>query len=73
MSLQRSIYCGKLHRRADGLPINHACRVLDPAYLEAERREDYGRAAAVLDETPLVLHKGIRVAPEAEGPASSFD
>jgi hypothetical protein len=56
---QRTVYCGKVHRTADGVPVDHACRVLAPAFLEAERAEEYGRAADVLEEMPLVLHAGI--------------
>jgi hypothetical protein len=56
---QRTIYCGKRHRRSDGLPVAHACRILDPDYLEAERLEEYGRAVEVLERMPLVLHDGV--------------
>lgn len=56
---QTTIYCGKRHRKADGLPVAHACRVLDPDFLEAERLEEYGRAARVLERMPLVLHDGV--------------
>jgi hypothetical protein len=59
MSEQRTVYCGRPHRKADGVPIDHACRVLFPAFLEAERAEEYGRAAEVLEDMPLVLHAGI--------------
>lgn len=56
MNEQWTIYCGKPHRTADGVPIGHACRVLPREYLEAERREEYGRAVDVLERAPLVLH-----------------
>jgi hypothetical protein len=60
MNDQHTIYCGNLHRRLDGVPIAHSCRVLAPEYLEAERREEYGRAASILERMPLVLHPGTR-------------
>ena len=63
MTEQRTLYCGKPHRKTDGVPIDHACRVLPPAFLEAERGEDYGRAADVLERVPIVLHRGIPAAP----------
>jgi hypothetical protein len=56
---QRTIYCGKPHRVLDGAPIGHACRLLDPAYLQAEHDEDRWRAASILLEMPLVLHEGV--------------
>jgi len=56
---QITIYCGKRHRRSDGLPVAHACRILDPEFLEAERLEEYGRAVSVLERMPLVLHDGV--------------
>lgn len=56
---QLTIYCGKPHRTSDGVPVEHACRVLLPAFLEAERTEDFGRAADVLEGMPLVLHRGV--------------
>jgi hypothetical protein len=56
---QTTIYCGKRHRRSDGLPVAHACRILDPDFLEAERLEEYGRAARVLERMPLLLHDGV--------------
>lgn len=67
MTEQRTIYCGKPHRKADGIPIDHACRVLFPEFLEAERWEEYGRAVQVLERMPLVLHEGIPAALEGEG------
>jgi hypothetical protein len=72
---QRTLYCGQIHRTGDGVPVAHACRVLDPDYLHAERTQDYGRAAALLEQMPLVLHGGVhvaeqpgRAAPAAAGP-----
>ncbi len=67
MTEQRTIYCGKPHRTADGVPIDHACRVLPRDYLEAERREEYGRAAAVLERAPLVLHLATSSTPGDRG------
>ena len=59
MKAQHTIYCGKGHRTLDGVPVAHSCRVLAPEYLEAERREEYGRAASLLERMPLVLHPGV--------------
>lgn len=56
---RETIYCGKPHRLRDGAPVGHSCRLLDPAYLAAERDEDYGRAASILVLMPLVLHDGV--------------
>jgi hypothetical protein len=56
---QPTIYCGRPHRFADGAPVGHACRLLDPRFLVAERDEDYLRAASILHEMPLVLHRGV--------------
>ncbi len=63
MKFQRTIYCGKMHRTYDGVPVDHACRILDPAYLQAERTEEYGRAAALLEAMKLVRHGGERADP----------
>lgn len=62
---QRTLYCGKLHRTEDGVPVAHPCRVLDPDYLRAERTEDYGRAAALIERMRLVLHGGAFEASDA--------
>ncbi len=43
----------------DGAPVQHSCRVLDPAYLRAERAEEYGTAAALLQRMRLELHQGV--------------
>jgi hypothetical protein len=56
---QHTIYCGRVHRTSDGVPVAHACRVLAPGFLEAERREEFGRAVEILDRTPRVLHPGV--------------
>lgn len=59
MNAQHTIYCGNRHRRRDGIPIAHACRILAPEFLEAERREEYGVAASVLEKMEVVLHGGV--------------
>ncbi len=59
MHAQKTVYCGKLHRTADGVPLAHACRVLLPEFLEAERRREYLRAVDLLEAMPLVLHQGV--------------
>jgi hypothetical protein len=61
MKDQLTIYCRRRHRIADGVPIAHSCRVLDPAFLEAERNDALGEAADVLDRMPVVLHPGVPV------------
>jgi hypothetical protein len=61
----RTIYCGEPHRMADGLPVGHACRVLDPAFLLAERDEDLSRAVTLLELMPLLLHPGVPEATES--------
>lgn len=55
----RTIYCGATHRMSDGLPVAHACRVLDPAFLLAERERDIPRAVTLLERMPLQLHPGV--------------
>lgn len=66
MNEQLTVYCGKPHRTADGVPVGHSCCILLPAFLEAERAEEYGRAADVLERMPIVFHPGIaRAAPRA--------
>jgi hypothetical protein len=55
----RTIYCGATHRMSDGLPVAHACRVLDPAFLMAERERDIPRAVTLLERMPLQLHPGV--------------
>jgi hypothetical protein len=59
MNDHQTVYCGKRHRTCDGAPIAHACRILDPAFLAAERDEEYARAAALLERMGLVLHAGV--------------
>ncbi len=59
MTVFRTIYCDDLHRLDNGLPIGHACRVLDPEYLVAERDQEYSQAASLLESMPLTLHWGI--------------
>jgi hypothetical protein len=59
MRAQQTVYCGKCHRTSDGAPIAHPCRILDPAFLAAEREEEYGRAATILERMRLVLHQGV--------------
>ncbi len=56
----KTIYCGKKHRLSDGVPVGHACRILDPAYLRAERDQEYGTAARLLQGMRLELHGGVR-------------
>jgi hypothetical protein len=56
---QRTVYCGKLHRTEDGVPVEHACRVLAPEYLHAERAQEYGRAATILERMRMALHGGV--------------
>jgi hypothetical protein len=56
---QRTIFCGKLHRTKDGVPVAHACRVVEPDYLHAERAQEYGRAATLLERMRVVLHDGV--------------
>ena len=59
MNTQQTLYCGQRHRLADGVPIGHRCRVLAPAFLEAERKDAYDEAVDALEGMPLVLHPGI--------------
>jgi hypothetical protein len=59
MRAQETLYCGKRHRIADGVPVGHRCRVLPPRFLEAERHEEFGRAVDVLERAPVVLHAGV--------------
>jgi hypothetical protein len=66
MNGQRTLYCGNRHRTADGVPVAHSCRVLTPEYLAAERREEYGRAASLLESMPLILHPGVGHTPDAQ-------
>jgi len=61
-----TIYCGRVHRLSDGVPLAHRCRVLDPRFLRAERANEYEVATAVLEAMPLVLHDG-----EGSSPAGS--
>ncbi len=70
MNDQRTIYCGNRHRRADGVPIGHSCRILAPEYLRAERLEEYGWAATLLERMPLVLHPGAADLRQASGRAA---
>lgn len=68
-----TIYCGKPHRLIDGAPVGHACRLLHPAYLAAERAEDYGRAASILCQMPLVLHEGVDIGSDAGAALGSLE
>ncbi len=67
MNDQRTLYCGNRHRRADGVPIGHSCRILAPEYLRAERLEEYGWAATLIERMPLVLHAGAADLRQAPG------
>jgi uncharacterized membrane protein len=59
MRAQQTVYCGRRHRTCDGAPIAHACRILDPAFLAAERAEEFGRAVTILEAMRIVLHGGV--------------
>jgi hypothetical protein len=63
MCAQQTVYCGRPHRTSDGVPVGHACRVLLPEFLEAERRLEYERAVEVLEAMPIVLHVGVAGGP----------
>jgi hypothetical protein len=63
MNEQLTIYCGRRHRIADGAPIAHRCRLLSPAFLEAERNDAWDEAVDTLEGMPVILHPGI---PEAD-------
>ncbi len=71
MRVLTTIYCGKRHRATDGVPLAHACRILAPEFLEAERRCDFLRAADVIEAMPLVLHGGIEAPADAPALAST--
>ncbi len=55
---QQTAYCGRRHRLDDGAPLNHACRVLAPEFLCAERDGCYELAASLLERMALELHPG---------------
>jgi hypothetical protein len=54
-----TIYCGQSHRISDGIPLEHSCRVLAPAFLAAERVKDFDRAIEILAQMPLTMHEGL--------------
>ncbi len=56
--LHRTMYCDRLHRLDDGVPVDHRCRILDPAYLRAERDGEIDVAVDLLERMPLELHPG---------------
>jgi hypothetical protein len=61
MDLQRTLYCDRDHRIGDGVPVGHACRVLDPAFLAAEREGDLALASILIEAMRIVLHPGAPV------------
>jgi len=44
-----SSYCNQYHEKATGKPIDHECRVIPPAALEAERVGDTDLAIRILE------------------------
>lgn len=54
---------------SDGVPIGHACRVLSPEFLRAERAKECEHAIAALHEMPILLHDGDFEGPDVYGPA----
>lgn len=53
-----STYCNKGHRMSDGMPIEHECRVIPVAALEAERAQDFELAIELLADAPRTMSKG---------------
>ena len=50
-----TIYCGREHRLADGVPVAHRCRVLPWAAVATEVSGDIEMMIAILAAEPLVL------------------
>jgi hypothetical protein len=56
-----STYCNHAHRKKDGKPMQHECRIIPPAALRAEQGEDYDLATTILGETrPVIMRHGIK-------------
>lgn len=45
-------YCNRAHRKSDGRPIGHECRILPVEALKAEMDGDFERACDILHKTP---------------------
>lgn len=55
-----STYCNRGHRMSDGMPIEHECRVIPVAALEAERAQDFELAIELLSDAPMVISRGVK-------------
>ena len=54
-------YCNRGHRLSDGKPVQHECRIIPPAALEAERNDDFSLAQKILAETPAqYMRRGVK-------------
>lgn len=62
-------FCNCAHRVSDGKPVNHACYIIPPAALEAERSGDTKKAIGLIEEGKTYLqfdmpslppHKGVK-------------
>jgi hypothetical protein len=63
----KTLYCNKYHRLHDGVPLNHRCRILDPAFLKAESTNDLDGMLDFWESSPkIVLHPGEASADVAE-------
>ena len=56
-----STYCNFAHRKADGKPINHECRIIPPAALAAEMADDFPKAIEIMRSTPARwMRRGVK-------------
>lgn len=63
MSIYCTTFCNSGHRLTDGKPVDHECYVLPPAALEAERKNDFESAWAIIEAVrPLRPHRGVKIA-----------
>lgn len=65
MKAYLTTYCNRAHCLDTGKPVNHECRVLPPAALEAERQGLLSEALRLIlndqDSGGMRIHKGLHV------------
>ena len=56
-----STYCNQGHCLNTGRPVNHACVVIPPEALAAERRDNFDLAIDIITKaSPLKPHRGLK-------------
>lgn len=61
LGIYTSTYCNFAHRKSDGMPIDHECRVLPPDALQAEIEGRYADSLRLLQFTPTKYSRGVKM------------